>query len=189
MQVLKKTIFASALLLTSMLANAAVPAWQIVPASSSITFTATQNNSPIIGQFKSFSGDINFDPAQLKASSVKISVDLASVTTSYKEVQDTLKTTNWFDVKAFPQAVFQANDFTKTGNNAYTANGTLSIRDKTVPVVLNFVLDQYTADKAHATGSVQLKRLAFGVGQGEWASTDDVKDAVKVDFVVTAVKK
>jgi polyisoprenoid-binding protein YceI len=168
---------------------AASPAWQIVPNESTITFTATQNNAPVSGEFKSFTGEINFDPAQLDTNNVRIAVDMESVTTSYAPVADTLKTAAWFDVKLFPQAVFKANHFTKTGDKTYQANGTLTIRDKTVPVVLNFVQQNYTKTKARVTGSTLLKRTQFGIGQGEWAKTNEVKDEVQVNFALTAVRK
>jgi polyisoprenoid-binding protein YceI len=167
---------------------AAPPIWKIVPNESNITFTATQNNAPVSGEFKSFSGTIQFDPNDLKESIIKIVVDLNSLTTAYKEVGDTLKTQPWFDIQVFPHATFSANQFEKTGNNSYQAKGTLSLRDKSLPVALTFTLDTYTDTKAHAKGSTTLSRTAYGVGQGEWAKTSEIKDDVKVDFVVSAVK-
>lgn len=163
--------------------------WDIVLKDSSITFTATQNGSPVGGQFKNFTGDINFDSNLLDSSNIQITVDMTSLSTSYKEVETTLKTPEWFNTKLFPKAIFKASQFTKTGDKTYQAHGTLTIRDKTVPITLNFMLDEYTQTKAHATGSTVLKRTAFGVGTGEWAKTDDVKDDVKVDFTLSAIKK
>ena len=175
------------LIFIPILANAT--AWQIEPKDSSLTFTATQNNSPVTGQFKSFTGDINFDPNQLSTSNVNIVIDTGSVTASYKEVGDTLKTPDWFDVKLFPQAVFKATQFKKIDDKTYQASGNLTIRDKTIPTTLSFVLDEYTPTKAHVTGTATLQRLAFGIGKGDWAKTDDVKDDVKINFILSASKK
>lgn len=168
---------------------ASTPHWDIVPKDSSIIFTATQNGSPVAGQFKNFTGDIDFDPAVLGSSNIQITVEMTSLSTSYKEVETTLKTPEWFNTKLFPKAIFKASQFKKTGNNTYQADGTLTIRDKTIPIVLNFTLDEYTQTKAHATGGTVLKRTAFGIGTGEWSKTDEVKDDVKVDFTLSAVKK
>ena len=170
-------------------AMAAVPAWQIVPSESTLTFTGTQNGAPVTGEFKRFTGEINFDPQQLQASNIKIIVDIGSIADAYNQLADTLKTADWFNEKGFPQAVFQAHEFTKTGNKTYQAKGTLTIRDKTLPVTLNFTQEEYTTTKARVKGSTTLKRTAFGVGQGDWADTNAVKDDVRVDFVLTAVKK
>lgn len=163
--------------------------WQIVPDKSTLTFTATQNNSPVTGQFKNFSGDIHFDPNQLATSQVDIVVDLGSVSTAYKEVADTLLTDDFFDVKDFPKAEFKATQFTKLNDKTYQANGTLTIRNKTLPLILTFTLTQYTDTNAIATGTALLKRTAFGVGRGEWSNTSNIKDDVKINFTLTATKK
>lgn len=160
-------------------------AWGIIPNQSSITFTAIQNNAPVTAQFKAFSGKIIFDPDKLQSSQVEIIINMSSVSASYKELTETLKTPDWFDVALFPQAIFKANQFTKIEKNNYQAAGMLTIRDKVLPVTLNFTLEEYTVDRAKAIGAVVLKRTRFGVGQGKWANTDEIKDDVKVEFVLT----
>jgi polyisoprenoid-binding protein YceI len=167
---------------------ALAPAWKIVPDRSSLTFAATQNGAPVKGQFKKFDGEINFDFNQLKDNKVKIIVDMNSLTTSYADLTSTLKTPDWFDMKIFPEAVFEASQFEKTGTNQYAAKGTLTIRDKSVPIDMTFTADQSSANSAIIKGSTTLRRTAFGVGQGEWASVSEIKDDVKVDFVVNATK-
>lgn len=178
---------ALSLILFSNMVFAAVPAWQIIPDKSKITFTATQNGAPVSGEFTKFSGDIHFDPAQLSASHVKIIVDMNSVHSSYQEMSDNLKLAEWLNVGVYTQAVFNANSFNKMGENTYLANGTLTIRDKTVPVQLKFTLEKFSKTDAFVKGSTILKRTQFNVGTGEWAKTDTVKDEVTVDFVLTAV--
>lgn len=183
-----KKLILTLLALLPMMCIAAVPAWKIVPAESSLSFTATQNGAPVTGKFKTFTGEINFDPNQLSASNVKIIVDVASVTDAYNELSDTLKKPEWFNIKLFPQAIFEASEFIKTGDKTYQAKGTLTIRDKKLPVTLTFTQEEYTQTKARIKGSTTIKRIAFGVGQGEWADTKTVKDDVQIDFIVTCVK-
>jgi polyisoprenoid-binding protein YceI len=180
-------IFSSALIAMQG-AYALAPAWKIVPAESNLTFTATQNGAPVTGSFKKFSGDINFDPAKLSESKIKIVVDMNSIATSYDDLTLTLKTPEWFDMKIFPEAVFEASQFEQAGPNQYVAKGTLTIRDKSQPVILMFAANQPSDKNATAKGSIVIKRTAFGVGQGEWASTSEVKDDVTVNFTVGATK-
>lgn len=168
---------------------AAVPQWEIVPQESSITFTGTLNNAQTSGKFKSFSGEIHFDPERLNESNVRIVVDTGSVATSYVDIADTLKTTDWFDIKLFPQAIFQANKFTKTSDKTYQAEGTLTIRDKTLPIVVTFTQEEYSENTVRVKGTTKLKRTQFGVGQGEWSSTSEVADEVIINFAVTAMRK
>jgi len=184
-----KKCFFILLLLLPVISAAAVPAWKIVPNESSLSFTATQNGAPVTGKFTHFTGEINFDPNQLNESNVKIVVDMASISDVYNQLSDTLKTSDWFNTKLFPQAVFQSTGFIKTGDKTYQAKGTLTIRDKTLPVTLTFTQQEYTPTKAIMKGGTTIKRTAFGVGQGEWADTNTVKDDVRIDFTVTGVNK
>src|SRR5258708_7643755 len=126
---------------------ASVPKWEIVPQESSLTFTGTLNNAQTSGKFKSFSGEIQFDPEKLNESKVHIVIDTGSVTTSYVDIAETLKTADWFDIKLFPQAIFQANKFTKTSDKTYQAEGALTIRDKTLPLVVIFTQEEYSENK------------------------------------------
>ena len=184
---LKKMIFI--LIIFPITCIAAVPSWKIVPSESFLSFTATQNDAPITGKFTNFSGEINFDPNQLSESNVKIIVNVGSVAASYNQLSDTLKTPDWFNVKVFPQAIFQSNNFTKTGDKTFQAKGNLTIRDKTLPIILIFSQKYYSQAKAVMKGSAIIKRTAFGVGQGEWSDTKAVRDDVQIDFTVTGVSK
>lgn len=185
----KKWLFALLLFTLSLTTYAAVPSWAIIPNESSLTFTATQNGAPVSGTFKRFTGHIQFDPDKLKESSVSIVVDMASISDPYNQLSDTLEMPDWFNVKLFPQAVFKSTEFTKTGDKQYQAKGTLTIRNKTVPIMLTFTQEEYTPQKARVSGSTTVKRTAFGVGQGEWADTQTIKDDVNINFTLTAMKK
>lgn len=189
MKIICRSVVGLLIILVPIISLAAPKDWQIDLSHSEISFTATQNNSPVTGKFNAFKGEIHFDPAELQVSHIEITVDMNSVATTYSEVADNLKSADWFNIKLFPQAIFKADHFIKTGDNAYQGKGTLTIRDKTVPITLNFTLDEYTQDKAHAKGSVTLKRNEFGVGQGEWISTDSIKDDVLVEFTLSATQK
>ena len=171
------------------IAVAIAPAWKIVPRDSFIGFTATQNNAPVSGKFTSITGDINFDPNQLETSHIKIIVSIASVTTSYKDIENTLKSSDWLDDKHYPQAIFESSHFVKTGENLYKSLGTLTIRNQKIPATLDFKLLDYSATKARVQGTAILKRKQFNVGKGEWESTDVVKDEVMVQFTLSAVKE
>lgn len=175
--------------LLSFISISQATSWKLIPNQSSLTFVATQNGAPVSGNFKKFDGTINFDPNQLDKSDIEIIIDMASVSDAYNQISDTLKSTPWFDVKVFPNATFKANKITKTGERTYQAQGKLTIRDKTIPVTLNFKQEEYSPIKARMKGSTTIKRTDFGVGQGDWADTKTVKDDVKILFTVTATNK
>ncbi len=176
-----RALFVMGMSLLSLNLHAAIKSWQIVPSESSLVFIATQNNAPVKGSFKSYTGDIQFDKADLAASKVRLSVDIGSVSTSYQPVADTLKTEDWFNVKAFPQALFESKSI-KQIKDGYQAQGMLSIRDKSAPLTIDFSLKEGSPEKIKVKGEATISRTQFGIGQGEWAATDEVKDKVKIDF-------
>lgn len=176
------------LLLLPFIAFASVPKWQIIPERSSLSFEATQNDAPVIGRFKNFSGEILFDPTKLAESQVTITVDMTSIDTDYEDLTNTLKSEEWFNVEKFPTAVFKSTKFSKLSDSQYQAEGHLIIRDKSVPVTLHFELKKFTDQEAIIEGNVDVKRLAFDIGTGEWKSVKEVKDEVKIKFNVAAKK-
>ena len=186
---LHRLLLSSFLVVVPLLAKASPPVWQIEPAESQLTFAATQNGAPVSGEFKTFTGTILFDPNNLKNSNIDIIVDINSVSVSYAELKATLVTPDWFNAKLFPKAEFKSKEIVKTGEKAYQAKGTLTIRDKTAPVVLTFTGEQPNPNKGTVVGSTVIKRTMFGVGQGEWAGTAEIKDDVTINFKVVATKK
>ncbi|WP_131781059.1 YceI family protein [Legionella gresilensis] len=162
--------------------------WEILPDQSSITFTAIQNNAPVSGQFKRFDGEIIADAEQYASSRININIDIASLSASYHDLITMLLSADWFDVKKFPIANFKATHFNKVNKNTYTADGLLTIRNKTVPTILTFTADENNRGYTVVEGNTTIKRTLFGVGQGEWSDVSTVKDEVQINFRVVAQK-
>ena len=159
-------------------------AFKILPADSHIKFQATQGGAAINGEFKTFTADINFHPDALAESSVKVTIDTGSYNVDDNDAKGALKDKEWFDVKGFPQAVFEAKSFKSLGNKKYEAAGNLTIKGHSEPVVLSFILAEFSEKSAAIAGELVLKRRAFKIGED---STDSVKDDVKVVVEVKAV--
>lgn len=176
---------ALALVLGGSAASAAT--WTVDPAKSKIVFSGIQTEQPFSGQFKTFTASIDFDAAKPQAGHALVTIDTASASTGDAQKDEALPGEDWFDVKGFPKATFEATGFAPKGGDAYEANGTLTIRTFSKAVVLPFTLD-ITGDTAHAVGKVQLVRTAFGIGQGAWTTADYVAFEVNVDIDLTATK-
>jgi polyisoprenoid-binding protein YceI len=160
--------------------------WKIIPEKSKIEFKAKQDNSNIGGSFKKFSGKINFDPNQLQSSKVMIDVDTSSVETSFNEAADTIKSTAWLAVSAFPKSIFTAEKFVFLGGKKYRAEGKLTMKGKAVPLSLDFNLEEYSKTSARATGSTLIKRTAFAIGDKDIKKANGVKDEIEVIFTINA---
>ncbi|MGQ3888079.1 YceI family protein [Legionella sp. CNM-1927-20] len=165
-----------------------LPKWEILPDQSSITFTAIQNNAPVSGQFKRFDGEIIADAEQYASSRININIDIASLSASYRDLITMLLSADWLDVKKFPIANFKATHFNKINKNTYTADGLLTIRNRTLPTTLTFTADKNNRDYTVVEGNTTIKRTLFGIGQGDWSDVSTVKDEVQINFRVVAQK-
>lgn len=168
---------------------AAVPTWEIDARHSTMQFQATQNNVPLKGRFVDFSGDIQFDPAQLQDSKIVIKVNTGTITTHLQEISDMLKTQDWLSVQQYPAAIFTVNHIRQTEPMKFEADGILTIRDKTVQTTIPFTLKEYTVARAHIVGKTSIQRLQFGVGQGEWENVNDIQNDVAIVFDIILVPR
>lgn len=160
----------------------------VVQKGSSLTFTASWSGSAIDGAFKTWNADILFSPEALDRSKVTVAIDMASVGTGDAQRDESLPSGDFFDTAEHPKATFTASKFRKTGEGKYVADGTLDLRGVKKPLSLPFTL-KIDGDTATARGVTTLDRTTFGVGQGEWASTDQIAASVKVAFSLTAKRK
>ena len=168
--------------LAAMLAFAAAQ-WSMQPKESKLTFVGEQAGAQFEGGFDKFTADIRFDPADLAASRFDVKIDTASVNTQDGERDDTIKSADLFDVKRFPAAHYVADKFTSKGGNKYSATGKLTLRNVTKDVPIEFTFDNKDGG-AWLKGAAKIKRLDFGVGQGEWKDTSTVGNDVQVRFAL-----
>jgi polyisoprenoid-binding protein YceI len=157
--------------------------WTVQPKESKLTFVGTALDAPFDGTFERFTADIKFDPQDLATSRFDVKIDLASVNTQNEDRDGALKGDDFFAVKQYPTGHFAADRFTSKGGNKYGATGKLTIRNVTRDVPIEFTFENKNGS-AWLKGSAQLKRLDFGVGQGEYQDTSQVGNDVKVNFVL-----
>jgi polyisoprenoid-binding protein YceI len=161
--------------------------WTLQPKESKLTFVGTQAGAQFEGAFQRFTADIKFDPQDLAGSRFDVKIDMASVDSKDSERDDTIKSDDLFAVKQFPSAHYVTDRITAKGGNKFTGTGKLTVRNVTREVPIEFTFEQKNGN-AWLKGSAQLKRLDFGVGQGDWKDTENVGNDVKVSFVLLLKK-
>jgi polyisoprenoid-binding protein YceI len=179
-----------AVLLVSLSAAAAdapaVPHYVLDPAKSTLEFAFVQAGAQNKGQFKRFTVTLDFAADNLAASHLDVTIDMSSLDTGDQERDQTLRDTDLFAVKKFAQARFSAAQIVKTATG-YEAVGKLTIRDVTrdarVPFTFRTAQEGGTA-AGYMSGKTSLKRLDYGVGQGDWKATDQVSNEVGVSFAL-----
>ena len=161
--------------------------WIVAPGSA-VTFQTTWSGDAIRGRFDKWTADILFSPDALAGSRVTVTIDLASVKTGDDQRDASLPSGDFFDVAEHPKATFTATKFDKTAEGRFIAHGTLSLRGVSRPLNLPFRL-KIDGDTASVSGVTSLDRTAFGVGQGEWQSTDQIPAKVSVSIALKAKRK
>lgn len=167
----------AALLLAS---GAGAGTWAGDAATGKLAFTATQAGARFTGRFTSFHVDFDFDAAEPARGRLHVTVATASADTQDDDRDGILRSRDFFWSERHPEAAYHADGFEQDGQG-WLARGTLTLRGVTQPVVVRFTA---VPEKDHLAmrGSATLRRLAFGVGQGDWASTEWIGDEVGIAF-------
>jgi polyisoprenoid-binding protein YceI len=168
-------------------ADAAGSGYTADPAASRLEFTGVQAGAEFKGAFHQFTAAVDFAPDALAAAHFDVQIDLNSLDTKDKDRDKTMRGPDIFDIAHFPSAHYVTSSFTKTATG-YHAVGSLTLHGVTKEVPIDF---QFVPGNGLATlsGTANLKRLDFGVGQGDWKSTEWVNDVVKVSFSLTLKPK
>ncbi|HZE44600.1 MAG TPA: YceI family protein [Steroidobacteraceae bacterium] len=149
-------------------------------APSRLEFVGVQAGAEFKGVFHKFTASVEFAPDALAGSRIDVQIDMNSVDSKDKDRDTTMRDKDVFDVSHNPTAHYLTKTITKTATG-FAAVGALTLRGVTKDVPIEFQFAP-AGGGAKLSGSAKLNRLDFGVGQGEWKSTETIGDAVKINF-------
>lgn len=180
---MSKIAAALALFVGGLSINAQAADWSMDPAGSELRFTAIFENSPAPGLFRKFDVSVKSFPAGLPGSRIDVVIAVPSADMSSHEINAAIRGPDWFDAGRFPVAEFHATDVRSAGKNRYLAVGTLKVKDVTRSVEVPFRWES-NGDAATMDGELTINRAVFGIGLGEWRSTQVIGADVNVHFSV-----
>ena len=151
------------------------------PAASRLEFTGIQAGAPFKAVFHKFTAAIDFSPDALADAHFDVEISLSSVDSMDGDRDSTMRGADLFDVTHFPTAHYVTHGGPIKTATGYAASGALTLHGITKEVPIEFTFAA-TAAGAKLMGSAKLKRLDFGVGQGDWKSTEGVGNEVSVAF-------
>ncbi len=162
--------------------------WDMIPEESRLGFEAYYNGQ-LIGTFERFDTAIKLNPAAPETGEIHAVIDLTSVSVKDNDVKSNLAAPDWFDTKSYPHAIFKSSDIKSTGDGAFLATGTLTIKGISQPADLIFTL-AVDGEIAKASGEAQISRKDFKIGSGADFQTEDwVKFPVTVRIDITAKQR
>lgn len=161
-------------------------------AENTLAFSGMYESSPYQGAFTNWAAQIAFDPDNLEASTVTVTVDLASAETGKKLYTDSLKGAEWLNSSAEPTATVVLDGFAPAEADVswgvpYTANAALTLKGATVTTPFDFQLE-INGDSARMTGTTTLSRAALNVGMQSDPGADWIADEVTVTVNLTATR-
>lgn len=162
---------------------AAAQAQQVDPARSELAFVTRQMGVPIEGRFERWDALLAFDPRKPEAGSLLLRIDVGSVRFAAPEVAAEAQRGVWFDAARFPHASFQSTSIRALGAGRYEIAGRLSLKGQTRELVLPVDLVQ-AGGAGMASGGFTIDRMAFRVGDAEWADPGMVAHEVRVRFKI-----
>ena len=162
-------------------ARAAEPTSFVADAAASrLEFLGVQAGAEFRGTFHKFTSSVELAPDAPGTAHIDVQIELSSLDTKDADRDKTMRSPDIFDVARFPTAHYETHSVTRTATG-YAASGALTLRGvtKDVPIAFKFTR---TGSGATLDGTASLKRLDFGVGQGDWKNTEWIADPVKVSF-------
>lgn len=113
-------------------------AWTIDPSHTQVGFSARHMMlSTVRGEFKEFSGTVNFDEKKPEATTVNVEIKTASIDSRDPKRDGHLKSGDFFDAEKYPLMVFKSKRVENVKGNHARLVGDLTIRDVTREVALD----------------------------------------------------
>ena len=168
----------------------AAEAYVFDPAHSNVQFSWNHFGfSTTSAEFEDFSGTLMFDEEQPTASSIDVTIDLASVDSGFETFNGHLRNkAEWFDTDQYPTATFESTDIEAIGDNRYSVTGDLTMKGVTREVTLDTVVNkvaEHPVTKARTIGldaTTTVKRSAFNMGKYAPSVSDEVTIAISAEM-------
>jgi len=155
--------------------------WNIDKAHSNVAFTVTHLViSEVEGNFKSFTGTMQFSKPDFSDATIDFSVDVASINTDNDSRDNHLKSDDFFNAEKYPKMTFKSVLFRKLSDKKYELTGDLTIRDVTKRVKFDVtyggtVKDGYGNTKAGFKASATINRFDYNL---KWNSVTEAGGVV-----------
>ena len=170
--------------------------WKIDPAHSNAQFVVRHMMiTNVRGGFSGVQGTVVYDPDDLNASSVDVTIDKNSLSTGDATRDTHVKSADFLDVEKYPTITFKSKKITKDGDGL-KVTGDLTIHGVTKEVVLNVEgpteeqKDPWGNIRVGASATTKIKRSDFGLTWNAALETGGIMlgDDIKLELDVSLIK-
>ena len=168
-------------------ASAQAENWRVDTDHSSIYFDTRHTLATVRGQFKGFTGTVDFDPDNLTAGSVDFTVKVATINTGIAKRDNHLRSDDFFAAGQYPEMTFSSTDIRHMEDNRYIMEGELTVRDVTRQMEIPFTFlgkQDNPMEKGQEVAGFEadfdINRLDYNVGDGRFAEMGVVGEQVRI---------
>ncbi len=166
------------------------------PSHSRIGFVARHAMvTKVRGAFNEVTGTASIDGANPSASTLEVSIAVASVDTRDANRDGHLRGADFFDAETYPNITFTATGFRIVDDATVEVTGDLTIKDVTRPVTIPFefggaAVDPFGNSRIGFEGEVTVNRKDWGLTWNAALETGGVlvSEKVVLEFEVSAIK-
>jgi polyisoprenoid-binding protein YceI len=109
--------------------------YQIDPQHTTIQFKVRHMMiANVRGVFGKFSGSVEFDPANPSASSIEVTIDVASIATPDQARNEHLKGADFFDAAKYPEIKYKSKSVSAASPESFNVKGDLTMHGVTKEV-------------------------------------------------------
>jgi polyisoprenoid-binding protein YceI len=143
--------------------------WQIDPMHTQVEFSAKHFGMMTVrGHFREVTTRGQIDPSNPAASSVEVTINVASLTTNNPQRDNDLRSSYFLELEKYPTITFRSTRIEPAGEDRYTLTGDLTIKGITKPVILNVqrygeINDQMMGHRVAYSAEGQINRKDFGM--------------------------
>jgi len=168
-----------------LLLSGAADAAAVDTRSSSIVAVYSQMGVSVEAPFQKFSGAIVFDPAHPEQASAELDVVTGSIDLGDEQYSAEARKPAWFDSSQFPDAHFAATVVKLLADGQLEASGNFTLKGRTQPLTVKLSRTARSGQAVYS-GSFQLSRAAWGIGDKSWNDVLDDKVTVRFQLVTPA---
>jgi polyisoprenoid-binding protein YceI len=147
------------------------------------------------GAFNEFEGTATVDGNNPANSSVRVTIDAASIDTRNAQRDEHLRTNDFLALEQYPQITFASTDIRQVDETTFEVTGDLTIKDVTNQVTVPFEFEGASQDpfgnqRIGFDGSVTISRKDYGITWNAALETGGVlvSDKIVLEFEVSAIK-
>jgi polyisoprenoid-binding protein YceI len=166
--------------------------WAIDASHTEIGFTVRHLVSKVRGKFETFEGTIT-SADDVTASTVTVSIDLASVNTGSADRDAHLRSGDFFNAEENPKMTFVSTGIVEKGQGEFVVTGDLTIKGITIDLATEFLgegADPWGGTRVGLEATTTISRKDFGIDFNipvEGADKLMIGDKITVTIVAEAV--